>query len=75
MDGMNTTRFYDFMPMSNQRNSYMSSQSLAELIEIGRRAILGAKALSKCLDEAAHEKRTKTPNFRHGMATKNQRTT
>jgi hypothetical protein len=29
---------------------HMSSQSLAELIEIGRRAILGAKALSKCLE-------------------------
>jgi hypothetical protein len=28
----------------------MSTQSLAELIEIGRRAILGAKALSKCLE-------------------------
>jgi hypothetical protein len=29
---------------------HMSTQSLAELIEIGRRAILGAKALSKCLE-------------------------
>jgi hypothetical protein len=29
---------------------HMTTQSLAELIEIGRRAILGAKALSKCLE-------------------------
>jgi hypothetical protein len=29
---------------------HMSTQSLAELIGIGRRAILGAKALSKCLE-------------------------
>jgi hypothetical protein len=30
---------------------HMSTQSLAELIELGRRAILGAKALSKCLED------------------------
>lgn len=29
---------------------HMATQSLADLIEIGRRAILGAKALSKCLE-------------------------